>query len=369
MSRARDFADLAGSADAGGLTGRNLIINGAMQVAQRSTSETGLGGSVGYFTVDRFHFAVGSTAGRLTMSQASVTDLPGFANAMKLDCTTADTSIAAGEFLIIQHKFEGQDLQVLKKGTSSAQPVTVSFYMKTNKAFTFMCELDDTDNNRVNTQQFTTSTSWTRHEITFAGDTSGTLDDDNARSMQLGFWLHAGSTYTGGTYSANTWQSRASSDNMRAVGIGSFFDSTDNEIQITGVQLEVGEKATPFEHRSFGDELRRCQRYFQGQGTTAAAIDAAGATKQSQIFFNSTLGFASGDTHRLQLNMQRDMRAAPTIYISDNNGNLGKAYWSATNTTAATYTATSVTAVLLLTAVTTSSSTDMWVNYSLESEL
>ena len=262
MSRARDFADLAGSADAGGLTGRNLIINGAMQVAQRSTSETGLGGSVGYFTVDRFHFAVGSTAGRLTMSQASVTDLPGFANAMKLDCTTADTSIAAGEFLIIQHKFEGQDLQVLKKGTSSAQPVTVSFYMKTNKAFTFMCELDDTDNNRVNTQQFTTSTSWTRHEITFAGDTSGTLDDDNARSMQLGFWLHAGSTYTGGTYSANTWQSRASSDNMRAVGIGSFFDSTDNEIQITGVQLEVGEKATPFEHRSFGDELARCQRYF-----------------------------------------------------------------------------------------------------------
>jgi hypothetical protein len=134
--------------------------------------------------------------------------------------------------------------------------------MKTNKAFTFMCELDDTDNNRVNTQQFTTSTSWTRHEITFAGDTSGTLDDDNARSMQLNFWLHAGSTYTGGTYSANTWQSRASSDNMRAVGIGSFFDSTDNEIQVTGVQLEVGQKATPFEHENVETTLRKCQRYY-----------------------------------------------------------------------------------------------------------
>jgi len=308
MSRAREFADLAGSADAGGLTGRNLIINGAMQVAQRSTSETGLGGSVGYFTVDRFHFSAGSTAGRLTMSQASVTDLPGFANAMKLDCTTADTSIAAGEFLIIQHKFEGQDLQVLKKGTSSAQPVTVSFYMKTNKAFTFMCELDDTDNNRVNTQQFTTSTSWTRHEITFAGDTSGTLDDDNARSMQLNFWLHAGSTYTGGTYSANTWQSRASSDNMRAVGIGSFFDSTDNEIQITGVQLEVGEQATPFEHRSFGDELARCQRYFYRE------VDDDGA-----MF--SWVGFADNSTTAyLQHPHPVEMRAEPSMSTTGTAG-------------------------------------------------
>jgi len=242
---------------------RNIVINGAMQVAQRATSATGLGDGGGYSTLDRHRFSSGNTAGRLTQSQASVTDLPGFANAMKLDCTTADTSIAANENCSLQYRFEGQDLQQLKKGTSSAEKVTVSFYMKTNKAFTFMCELDDTDNNRVNTQQFTTSTSWTRHILTFVGDTTGTFDDDNARSMQLNFWIHAGSNFTGGTYSSNTWQSRATSDNMRAVGIGSFYDNTDNELHLTGVQLEVGSQATPFEHRSFGEELALCQRYYE----------------------------------------------------------------------------------------------------------
>ena len=126
-----------------------------------------------------------------------------------------------------------------------------------------MCELDDTDNNRVNTQQFTTSTSWTRHILTFVGDTTGTFNDDNARSMGLNFWIHGGSNFTGGTYSSNTWQSRASSDNMRAVGIGSFYDNTDNELHLTGVQLEVGSQATPFEHRSFGEELALCQRYYE----------------------------------------------------------------------------------------------------------
>ena len=307
MSRARDFADLAGSADAGGLTGRNIIINGAMQVAQRGTSETGIGASSGYFTLDRHRISVGNTAGRLTMSQASITDLPGFANALKLDCTTADTSIAANEDLVIQHRLEGQDLQVLKKGTSSAQPVTVSFYMKTNKAFTFMCELDDTDNNRVNTQQFTTTTSWTRHSLTFTGDTTGTLNDDANLSMRLNFWLHAGSNFTGGTYSANTWQSRQSSDNMRAVGIGSFFDNTANEIHLTGLQLEIGEKATPFEHRAYADELLRCQRYFIviADGNDTGTFTNTHAWTSNEVIGH--LGFGNVE-----------MRANPTLSKSDN---------------------------------------------------
>ena len=280
---------------------RNIIINGAMQVAQRGTSSTGIGASSGYFTLDRFRIATGSTAGRLTMAQTSVTDLPGFANALHLDCTTADTSIAAGEETSIRYRFEGQDLQQLKKGTSSAEKVTVSFYMKTNKAFTFMCELDDTDNNRVNTQQFTTSTSWTRHILTFVGDTTGTLDDDTARSMQLNFWIHAGSNFTGGTYSSNTWQSRASSDNMRAVGIGSFFDNTDNDIKLTGIQVEVGEQATPFEHRSFGEELSLCQRYFWQFGTGDPQYTPIGAGVSEGSFSNITMFYPT------------KMRAAPSI--------------------------------------------------------
>ena len=258
MSKAAELAALIGSQSA--LSNRNLVINGAMQVAQRGTSSA-VTTSSGYFTADRFRTTVTSdSAGRHTQSQATITDLPGFANAIKLDCTTADTSIAANEIFVLATRFEGQDLQQLQKGTSSAKSVTVSFYAK-GTAKTYMCELLDNDNSRHNTQQFTVSTSWTRHSITFVGDTTGALDDDNALSLVLSFWLHAGSTYSGGTYTANTWATNTAAN--RAAGIDSFFSSTDNELFITGVQMEIGEQATPFEHRSFHDEFMRCQRYYQ----------------------------------------------------------------------------------------------------------
>ena len=287
---------------------KNLLINGAMQVAQRGTSSAGLGASSGYFTLDRHRFSSGNTAGRLTQSQASVTDLPGFANAMKLDCTTADTSIAANEDCSLQYRFEGQDLQQLKKGTSSAEKVTVSFYMKTNKAFTFMCELDDTDNNRFNGQRFTTSTSWTRHTLTFVGDTTGTLDDDTARSMMLNFWIHAGSNFTSGTYTANTWQSRAATDVNRAVGIGSFFDNTANEIQLTGIQMEVGDSASDFEHRSFGEELDLCHRYFYKPVTADV-----GTYSPFPIIFNRTVSTGSNGYFAFNVPLPKPMRTIPTF--------------------------------------------------------
>ena len=279
---------------------RNVIINGAMNVAQRSTSETGLGANSGYYTLDRFRLAAGNTAGRFTMAQTAVSDLPGFLNCLHLDCTTADTSIAAAEQLSLEHRMEGQNLQQLKKGTSSAEKVTVSFYMKTNKAFTFMCELDDRDNNRVNTQQFTTTTDWTRHVLTFVGDTTGALDDDNAASFSVSLFFHGGSNLTGGTYSANTWQSRASSDNMRAVGIGSFYDSTDNDIKLTGFQVEIGSVATPFEHRSFDEELALCQRYYlkvaEGNNSQICTAFSFGSSQMSAV-----------------LNLPMTMRATPSI--------------------------------------------------------
>ena len=260
MSRARNFADLAGSADAGGLTGRNLIINGAMQVAQRSTSVTGIGGANGFFTVDRWQiFQGGSTSGRLTQSQESVTDLAGFPNSLKHEVTTADTSIAAGELLQISQTFEGQNLQALKKGYSDASSFTVSFYVK-GTAKTYVVEMYDGDNNRHVAQTFSVTSSWSRVELTFPADTTGKFDDDNGLSLYLIIWLHAGSTYTSGTL-PSTWASATNAN--RAVGAGSLFSATSNTFEITGAQLEVGEKATPFEHRSFGDELRRCQRYFE----------------------------------------------------------------------------------------------------------
>ena len=184
----------------------------------------------------------------------------GFANSIKLDCTTADTSIAAGEYFMLQQRIEGQNLQSFAKGTSDAKTFSVSFYVKGNASATYVCELFDIDNTRQVSKSFNVTTSWTRVELTFPADTTGAFDNDNAASLYLTIWLHAGSTYTGGTLST-TWTSATSAN--RAAGISSFFDSTDRTFFITGVQLELGDNATPFEHRSFGDELLRCQRYYE----------------------------------------------------------------------------------------------------------
>jgi hypothetical protein len=242
---------------------RNIIINGAMQVAQRGTSATGLGSSNGAVvnTVDRMNLTfVGSTAGRITSEQvADVHD--GFANALKLSCTTADTSIGADEAVLIQYKIEGQDLQQLKKGTSDAEKVTVSFYVKANTSATYTLELEDIDNSRFNSQEFSVTTDWTRVTKTFAADTTGSLDDDNGHSLNINIWLHAGSTYTGGTHVSDTWGTTTNiraSDNQTSI-----LDATSRTFFLTGLQMEVGSQATPFEHRSFGEELALCQRYFQ----------------------------------------------------------------------------------------------------------
>ena len=288
MSRARDLADLGGSADAGGLTGRNLIINGAMNVAQRSTSVADVGGSSGYFTCDRWRVDTGNTAGRVTMSQASITDLPGFANALKLDVTTDDTSLASGEVFRVGQRIEGQNLQQIAKGTASAKALTLSFYVKGNAAATYVAQLKDADNTRVNTQNFSVTTSWTRVELTYVADTTGTLGDDNANSLEVMFWLHGGSDFTSGTFASNTWASETNANNYAGSNT-SIFDSTDRELFITGVQLEVGETATPFEHRSYGDELALCQRYFAVlQDTTAAYAGGFGfcnSTTKTKVCF------------------------------------------------------------------------------------
>ena len=274
MTKAAELAKMGEVLTNGQIGGRrNIVINGAMQVAERATSVTGIGAASGYFTLDRMQILQAATAGRLTMTQTA--DGPsGFANCLKLDCTTADTSIAAAEFLAITHRIEGQDLQQIKKGTSDAEKVTISFYVKGNASATYMLEVKDSDNTRLNHNQFAVTTDWTRIVITLNADTTGAFDDDNALSLELSFLLHGGSNFTSGTYTANTWAGQTNAN--RAVGITSFFDSTNRTFFLTGLQLEVGSVATPFESRSFGEELALCQRYFSilpsfsgpGQGST-----------------------------------------------------------------------------------------------------
>ena len=266
MSRARDLADLGGSADAGGLTGRNLIINGAMTVAQRNTSATGKT-TGGYFTVDRNKFDL-VNLGTHTYSQS--TDAPeGFSNSFRVDCT-ATASLSADSLLYaLAQGIEGQNLQLLKKGTSNAESVTVSFYVKSNKTGTYVLEIYDGMNTRhiAKTYTINSANTWEYKTLTFAGDTSGTLTNSNAFGLGLFFWIGAGSNYTTGTL-PSSWASVTNAN--RAAGLNvNMADSTDNDWSITGIQLEVGETATPFEHRSYGEELALCQRYYYESGGTA----------------------------------------------------------------------------------------------------
>ena len=259
MSKAAELAALIANVNKGSsLAAKNFVINGAQNVAQRGTSSTGLGGSTGYFVTDR-NKLVFSTSGRLTMEQ--VADGPsGFLNATKLSCTTADTSIGAGENFLFSQYFEGQNLQSLKKGTSDAVPITVSFYVKGNASATYGMEIYDLDNTRSISTTFDVTTGWTRVEKTFAGDTSGALDDDNAASLAIFLWLHAGSDSNSGTL--NTSWNSVTAANRTDSNNTSFFDSTSRTFFITGWQMEIGEKATEFEHEPFETTLRKCQRYY-----------------------------------------------------------------------------------------------------------
>jgi hypothetical protein len=286
------------------LSNRNKVINGGMIVNQRGDQSAT--GSEGYFACDRFKTVNGCGA-QVAISQS--TDTPdGFGNSMKWDCTTADTSIAASDFFIIRYSFEGRDLQDMQKGTSSAKKVVLSFYAKATKTGTYIVELIDHDNSsrHVNKSYTISDTNWNRYTISFPADTTGTIDNDNARSMDINFWLVAGSTYNSGTLQT-AWG--ADTNANRAVGQVNAMDSTSNDFFLTGVQLEVDHtgsgSATDFEHRSFTDELLRCQRYYW-------RVPFGG---ESSIFLYG--GAYGGGTGFVFYSLPVKMRATPTFTYTD----------------------------------------------------
>jgi len=305
MSNARKLADNLPTE--GSLSGRNVIVNGAMQVAQRGTSSTGLGADTStYHTVDRWKIITTGTAGRFTMTQDSSAPV-GFANSTKFECTTADTSVAAGEFFFFEQRIEGQDLQRFAKGTPGAKQFAVSFYVKGNANATYVVELIDQDNSyRHVNKTFNVTTDWTRVELIFPADTTGTLDDDNNASLDLNIWLHAGSTFTSGTLQ-ETWG--ALNQANRAVGISSIFDSTARTFFITGVQLEAGPQSTPFEHELASVTLNKCHRYFMRYNGNIELIGQA----------------YHPDSNDITVPLPSVMRATPTITTKDAANNINKA--------------------------------------------
>ena len=311
MSRAREFADLAGSADAGGLTGRNLVINGAMQVFQRATAATTA--TTTYSTADRW-VIYESTDGSMTTEKSS--DHPFSGSSLKAQVTGADTSIAAGQFAYIYQNIEAQNLQHLLYGTSSAKSLTLSFYVKSSKTGVYTVNLDKQDNTGfIFVQEYTISSAntWEKKTITITPDSNikasgGAIANDTGTGLSLGFGLVWGSNTNGGT--SGTWSARSNGYYGTSNQVN-WMDNTSNNFYITDVQLEVGDKATPFEHRSFGDELARCQRYYQISGSSVNNnyhVFPAQRWSSNNIFFSVPI--------------TTSMRATPTLG-SDTAGNFG----------------------------------------------
>ena len=262
MSRARTFADLATASEEGSLSNKNIIYNGDMAVAQRATSVTGITScGTNYFTCDRWGICEAGDA-TITIAQSSVSP-EGFNNSLKLDVTTADTSLATTQYMSFFQKFEGLDLQQLNWGTSNAKSVTLSFHVKSNKTGTYVVNLTAADaTNKYQSQTYTidSADTWEKKTITYIGETTTAIPDDNTDGALLEWGLASGTAYTSGGATGKAWSSAVTSY-FGGLNVN-ILDHTDNEFLLTGVQLEVGQVATPFKHESFGDNLARCQRYY-----------------------------------------------------------------------------------------------------------
>ena len=282
---------------------RNIVMNGNMSVAQRQSilgNQTGI--SNGYTGVDRFKFYTNSAA-RVSGLQSTGTAANGFPKALQIDVTTADTSVAAGDFASVQTIFEGKDLQHLKWGTSSAESLTLSFWVKSPKTGVHWVELYGVDATKYNSAQYTVSSAdtWEKKTVTFAGETGSSITDDNNTRLYVQWIMLSGSNYTSGTHPGNVWHSTNAN---RHPGNQNIMDNTSNNFYLTGVQLETGSTATDFEFLRHSDNLNACYRYFQ---TVSAYAEYSMGTSGS--FSSSRTTFLGGG-----------MRAAPTFTTQSNAG-------------------------------------------------
>jgi len=285
------------------LSNRNVVINGAMQVAQRGTSTASIT-TVGYYTADRWNLDPSSLG---TWTQSVESDAPtgsGFRNSLKVLCTTADASPASTDYFLTRHRIEGQNLQQFLKGTASAKKFALSFWVKSNVTGTYVVGLEDVDNSRLVglTYSISTSATWEKKTIIFPADTTGTLDNDNAQSLLLNFWLAAGSNFTSSSLQT-TWGAANFTNGTIAAGQTNLAAATSNYWQVTGIQLEVGSVATPFEFEDFGMTLAKCQRYYQIIAKCTSASDI--------VFGNGT--YTSATRFDLCSIFSNPMRGTPSL--------------------------------------------------------
>ena len=316
MSKARSLADLGNVYDDGALSHRRLTYNGAMNVWQRGT--TADTASNNDYMCDRWQISFSGLDGNVDWDQETSSTPDGFAYALKVSTDASETSLDAGDRIQIQQPLEGQDLQHLQKGTSGAKKLAVSFWVRSSVASTYTLELEDSDNSRFIGKTYTVDTAdtWEYKTIVFDADTTGTLDNDANVSLYVTFWLDAGSNFTGGTFSS-VWS--AASTNERIYDTTGWLESTSPTFYITGVQLEVGDTATPFEHRSYGDELARCMRYFQKSSSQTPPTQ--------NTFSGSQISIMSGQDPQITEYLSPPMRNAPSVMLYSSHGSGTSGQW------------------------------------------
>ena len=252
-------SDASLTIDANQVVNKNMFTNGAFEVAQRLSYESS-GKSVSstnYTGIDMFKTRVNSCTLLLTQS---TTAPAGFTASLKADVTSADTSLASSVYNTIVGHIEGYDIARTCIGTSDAKTCTLSFYVRSNLTGTFTGSIGNSANNRSYAFDYTISSAntWERKTITFTSDSSGTYNKNQDLGLKVTWVLGVGSQYLTGTTGA--WQA---DEHMGSTNGQNVVASTSNEFYLTGVQLELGTIATDFEHRSFCDEFRKCQRYYQ----------------------------------------------------------------------------------------------------------
>jgi hypothetical protein len=307
-----------------GAPNRNLIINGAMQIAQRATSLSSITTSL-YKTVDRWALSFAAAQNFGTWTQSVENDGPSnseFSKSLKMLCTTAQASPASSAALIFYQAIEGQNLQGIKKGTSAAQPLTLSFWVKSNVVGTYVCSLLD-ENNSIGFPPYGTSiartytinavNTWEKKVVTFSAGTSGVISNTNGVGLRLYHWLGAGSNYTSGTLNLQ-WASNT--PGTEAVGQVNVASAINNYWQITGIQLEIGSTATPFEFKSFAQDLTECKRYYEK--SYSQGVNPGTSTTASSVRFR-----AASSSVEIGLNFSITKRAAPTVTLYSTTGASG----------------------------------------------
>jgi len=284
---------------------KNIIINGDMSIAQRGTSFTGIGDGDSQYTLDRFKWSEEGTTGDAEFTITQSTDVPsgqGFATSLKIDCTTADTSVASNNIVYIEQRVEGQNLQYLKYGTSSAESTTLSFWVKSNKTGTYTVNAfgDTAGSGKLYSQAYTISSAdtWEKKTLTFIGDTALAINNNSSNGLQLMWNLLAGTDKSSG--SVQTWGSNTQAN--RAVGQVNLADNTSNELYITGIQLEAGTTASDFEFLPVDVNLERCQRYYE----LCDGNRVVGTNYNSSVLYCNQIRFSV------------TKRVSPTITIQNN---------------------------------------------------